>query len=35
MEIIHKGIRYRVHTVEELPNTLGGIHHYRLELFYA
>ena len=35
MEIIHKGVRYRVHTVEELPNTLGGIHHYRLELFYA
>lgn len=32
LEVIHKGVRYRVETVEELPNTLGGLHHYRLEL---
>ena len=35
LEIVHEGIRYRVQRVDELPNTIGGLHHYRLELIYS
>ena len=35
MEITHRGIKYRVRSVDELPDTIGGIHHYRLELINA
>lgn len=35
LEVAHKGVRYRVQTVEELPDTVGGIHHYRMELVYS
>ena len=35
LEIEYKGADYRVGAVRELPNTVGGIHHYMLELIWA
>lgn len=35
LEILHNGVQYRVQRVDELPNTLGGLHHYRMELIYS